>query len=307
MENNTPKVTVLVSVYNDEKYIYSSIKSILDQTYKDFELLIIDDNSSDKTPEILSGFNDDRIKIYNTGKNIGIPKSLNIGLKLARGKYIARTDSDDLSYPNRLKEQIDFLEKNDQFALMATRTKVIDKDGNLIGFWKQETMPELIFYTLSYTNCLTSSSVIFNKKKILELGGYDESRNCLEDYELWYRVSRKFKIYTLPKYLVKYRKRDLSHSFRHSNELNLKARQLVIENTGIDKFLLEYILEDGEKRKLKLSEKVLLFKKNISFNKIILEEGKKVGFTKNRLLFVCVKESIIFTINFFIPIYHFLD
>lgn len=298
MSSKDPKITVLLSVYNDEKYIGRAIDSILSQTFRDFELLIIDDSSTDKTRDIILAYKDTRIRLVKTKKKIGITKSLNKGLKIARGNYIARLDSDDISYPDRLKKQMSFLENNKDYAIVGSRTEVIDEDGDHIEYWNQEESAELIFYTLSYRNCLTSSSVMFNKKIVDSLGGYDESCDRAEDFELWYRISRKYRIYTIPEYLVKWRKREESHSLKNILEVDSRYRKIVIEKSKINEKLLDYLLDSY--RKGSFLEKCKLIGELRRFQKSIKNDGKNAGLNNVRLKLVFFRMTVIFIIKIFI-------
>ena len=123
-----PKVAVLMSVYNGEKYLREAINSILSQTFNDFEFLIINDGSTDGTADILKSYTDSRIKIINNEKNIGLTKSLNKGLKIAKGEYIARQDADDISMPERLKEEVAFLEIHKDYAVVGTFVKILNEN-----------------------------------------------------------------------------------------------------------------------------------------------------------------------------------
>ena len=187
---NNPEITVLMPVYNDEKFVRFSIESILNQTFNNFEFIIINDASSDDTLKILEEYQDSRIKIVNNDINLRVPRSLNKGLSIARGKYIARIDSDDISVKERLEKQYLFLENNREFGLVGSYTEVIDENGKSIEFWHEYSEPEYIFYTLSFWNCLVTSSVMFEKDLAIKLGGFDPDYDRTEDYELWYKISR---------------------------------------------------------------------------------------------------------------------
>ncbi len=297
MSLKDPKITVLLSVYNDEKYIGKAIDSILSQTFKDFELLIIDDSSTDKTRDIIQSYKDPRIRLVKNNKNIGITKSLNKGLKTARGIYIARLDSDDISCPERLEKQFSFLENNKDHVMAGSRTEVIGEDGDHIEYWNQEESAELIFYTLSYRNCLTSSSVMFDKEIVSSLGGYDESCDRSEDFELWYRISREYKIYTIPEYLVKWRKRRESHSLKNLLEVDSRYRKIVTKRSKISKKLLGYLL-DGDKKGSFL-EKCKLIGELHRFQANIQKKGKNAGLNKHKLKLVCFKMMAFFIIKNF--------
>ncbi len=297
MSLENPKITVLLSVFNDEKYISEAIDSILSQTFKDFELLIIDDCSTDGTIDVIQNYKDPRIRLIVNKKNIDITKSLNKGLKLARGTYIARHDSDDLSTPERLEKQFNFLEDNKDYAAVGSRTEFIDGNCNHIGYWKQEISAEEIFYALSYRCCLTSSSMIFNKEIISKIGGYDESSSHAEDYELFYRISRKYKIYVIPEYLIKYRIREnqrFSINYIATSDRTFK----IASKTKIDKKLLEYLLNRKEEKSF--FKKIRLIKELYKFHINIQKEGKKIGLGRIKIKSVCYKMMIIFIIKIII-------
>ena len=130
----TPKVTVLMSVYNGKKYLHESVGSILNQTFKDFEFVIINDGSTDGTEKILEEYSriDKRIVLIHNKENLGLTKSLNKGIKVARGEYIARMDMDDISASDRLKKEVEFLDHHQDYAVIGTFVKIMNKDSNLI-------------------------------------------------------------------------------------------------------------------------------------------------------------------------------
>jgi len=241
-----PKVTVLMSVYNGQEYLRESIDSILKQTFKDFEFLIINDGSTDKTAEILESYQDPRIKIINNERNIGLTKSLNKGLKLAKGEYIARMDADDISMRNRLEVQYDYLTNNLEVGLVGSWNGVIDDIGNTIGFWKCNYSSEDIYYILNFRNCLTHCSVLFRKDLIMNNGGYNETVNDAEDYELWSRVSKITKIYQIQEPLVKWRMTNDSISSKRRS-CQMKTVNTIVKNN------LEHLIDR------KIDDKILCF------------------------------------------------
>ena len=125
-----PKITVLMANYNNQRYLKQSIESILNQTYKNFDFLIIDDHSSDDSIKIIKSYSDKRIKLIKNHKNLGLTRSLNIGLKNINTEYIARMDADDISFPRRLKNQYDFLEKNTDVGILGSSCV------NIFFFWE---------------------------------------------------------------------------------------------------------------------------------------------------------------------------
>ena len=213
-----PEITVLMSVYNGEKYLHEAINSILNQTFEDYEFLIINDGSNDNTEEILQSYDDQRIRIVNNGKNIGLTKSLNKGLKIARGQYVARMDADDVSYPERLEMQYKHVNNDKNLAICASYHEEIDETGNLIETIKPNLEPEQLYYFLTFSNRFLHSSVLMRKDIISKVGGYDESIKRTQDYDLWYRVSRVAKINVIDKVLVKHRvhKESISLTYRDS-------------------------------------------------------------------------------------------
>jgi len=196
-----------MSVYNGEKYLHESVDSILNQTFKDFEFLIINDGSTDKTMQILQCYNDPRIIIVNNKKNFGLTKSLKKGLQMARGEYVARMDVDDISYPRRLEVQYAYMEGNPDIGIIGSWVDVINDIGKKISSRKGGYSSEEIYYILNFRNCLTHSSILFRKDLIINNGGYDEAIDGAQDYELWNRISKIVKIYQIQEPLVKWRKR----------------------------------------------------------------------------------------------------
>ncbi len=294
---NNPKITVLLSVFNDEKYISEAIESILNQTFEDFELLIIDDCSTDGTIEVINSYKDSRIRLIINEKNIDITKSLNKGLKSARGKYIARHDSDDVSTPERLEKQFNFLENNKDYAAVGSYTETIDEDSNLIRLLRCETSAEEIYYNLSYRNNLTSSSIMFVKEIIHDIGSYDESSSNSEDHEFWFRISRKYKIYVIAEYLIKYRIRDNQRLSKNYIATVDRSFEIALK-TKINKKLLEFLQNRREEKPF--FERIKLIKELNRFHINIQKEGRKINLNKARLKLVCYKRMIIFIIKIII-------
>jgi glycosyltransferase involved in cell wall biosynthesis len=200
------KVTVLMAVYNGERYLREAIDSILNQTFRDFELTIVNDGSIDRTAEIISSYDDPRIQLINNDLNLGLTKSLNKGLAVARGKYVARQDADDISEPERLAKQVAFLEAQPDLALLGTFYQEIDDLGNKIS---EHTLPhdctkirwDLLFYTP-----FVHSSVMFRKSIVIEkIGFYNENFSYAQDYDYWCRIALSLKVANLSEYLLRYR------------------------------------------------------------------------------------------------------
>ena len=192
-----PLISVLLSVYNDDKNIKKSIDSILSQSYKNIELLVIDDCSSDKTFEIINEITDSRIRIFRNKKNQGLTKSLNTLIKVSKGQILARQDSDDISLPNRLELQYNELQKS-QLDACTTRAYVKDSKRSIPRF--SHLLPLRI--VKKYKNPFIHGTLMVRKNAILDVGMYDESMKYAQDYKLFLELLEKnYKIKILYKKL----------------------------------------------------------------------------------------------------------
>lgn len=188
-----PLVSIILPTYNGALIIGRSIKSILNQSFIDWELIIIDDGSGDNTQQIIIEMKnqDSRIIYLKNENNIGIQKSLNRGLKETKGKYIARIDDDDIWVDrNKLSTQVDFLEKNPQYVLVGTNAIICDYEGNELGSYKLPETDEEIRARMLLRNCFIHPSIMALKFAIEKAGGYDESEDVkhIEDYALWLKL-----------------------------------------------------------------------------------------------------------------------
>lgn len=227
---NNPKITVLIPVYNAEKFLNEAIDSILNQTFGDFEFIIINDASTDNSKEIILSYKDQRIRYLENIKNLGVAKTLNKGLGLAKGKYIARMDADDISYPNRLEMEYKEITKDRMVAVVASFYDVIDESGKYLYTVKGASSAEEVYYALQFRNCLGHSTVMFNKRIILnEFNGYNERRDA-EDYDLWLRVSKKFKIIKVNRVLHRLRISNYSRVGQLKDKINDDARLIAQQN-----------------------------------------------------------------------------
>lgn len=199
-----PRVSVIMPAFNAELYIEETINSILTQTFHDFEFLIYDDCSSDRTYEIIKSFSDRRIRLFRNEFNIGYVKTLNKLIELASGEYIARQDNDDISLSTRLQEQISFLDENPKVGLCGSNVEVFGK-MNIIS-----SMPlsdEEIRAYMIINNPICHPTVMFRKSIFEEFGisDYDESLCPAEDYNMWFEISKNTRLANLSNVLLKYR------------------------------------------------------------------------------------------------------
>ncbi|HEX8357880.1 MAG TPA: glycosyltransferase, partial [Segetibacter sp.] len=224
---NDPLVTVLMPVYNAEKYLHQAINSILNQTFTQFQFIIIDDCSTDSSVHILRSFNDSRIKFYQNSRNLGISETLNKGIQLAETELIARMDADDISLPERLQVQYDFFKENKEYALLSTAVQVILSDETLVRV--DQFKSRYYYYNLNFICWIYHPSVMFKRSAVTDVGMYSEQYS--EDFDLWWKISRKYKILHLPQVLVKYRISDnsLSHVTKKA-EYETAQHQQVIRN-----------------------------------------------------------------------------
>ncbi len=202
-----PKVTVLMSVYNSEQYLREAIDSILNQTFGDFEFLIINDGSKDKSLEIIKAYEDPRIRLISRA-NKGLTASLNEGIEKAKGKYIARQDSDDVSMPDRLQKEIAYLDAHPEVGLVGSNYTIMDIGGKELVTTNVFTHPQDLKLAQITCNQYGHGSVMMRTNIVRECQGYDKRVGYVEDYDLWTRISRVADIANFEEPLFKYRRND---------------------------------------------------------------------------------------------------
>ena len=208
--NHTPEISVIMSVYNGEDYLSEAIESVLAQTFPHWELIVINDCSTDGTAEILRNFaeRDPRVKVHTNEVNLRLPSSLNKALSLAKGKYIARMDADDICLPERLEKQYAFMEKHPEIALSSCRFMTLKNGVIASGGCGGKTDDASIKALLLVTNPILHPGIIAKAEAIKALG-YDKNFTCTEDMELWCRfVLAGYKVEILSDYLMIYRLHD---------------------------------------------------------------------------------------------------
>ena len=204
-----PTVSVVMATYNDPlDYLKLSVESIINQTYSNWELLIVDDSTKSEVIDGLNAFErkDSRIRIIRGNYKLGFVKSLNVGIQESRGIYIARMDSDDISKSNRLEKEISFLEENQDIDIVGANIEIIDEKCNVIGNRTYEIEENKIRRNSFFRNPLAHPTVMYRKQAIIKLDGYDENFKMAEDYELWLRaIKAGIKISNIPEVLLSYR------------------------------------------------------------------------------------------------------
>lgn len=252
----TPAITVLMPAYNAAHYIGEAIASVLQQTFTDFELLIVNDGSTDDTLEIIDTFRDERIVVINQ-PNRGVADALNTGLLHARAPYIARFDADDICYPYRLEKQIRFLQDNPEYILVGSEAKYILENGDFlfdfhcIAYSHEQVIDKLYFYCP-----FVHPTVMYRKDAVLNAGGYPTHAHNFEDYLLWTSLAGSGRLCNLTEPLIKYRLNSTSvtidEKWRGRRFRELK-RQIVLRGsiTAAEGNELLAIIKDQDVRQIK--------------------------------------------------------
>ncbi len=205
--NAPPRISVLMSVYNGEKYLREAIDSILAQSFRDFEFIVIDDASTDSTAEILCSCanSDSRIRLLRNEQNLGLTRSLNRGLAIARGQYVARMDADDISLPARFERQVKRLEENARLLAAGAWARYEDSQGNIVHEARPPASHALLRARLLLNNTFVHSSMMIRRDAIADAGGYNEKYRYAQDYDLWWRLSGRGEMSNLQEVLVRRR------------------------------------------------------------------------------------------------------
>lgn len=215
MESGEPKISIIMSNYNGEQFIKHAIESVINQTYTDFEFIIIDDCSTDRSRIIIDSFNDHRIKKVFFEKNEHMVYAFNYAISMASGEYIARIDSDDYWHPDKLTRQIDYMDKHSECGACFTLVNVVDETDTLLTADDTDrvklfevdnrSQAEWIKYFYFSGSCLCHPSVLMRKEAIERVGVYNYSLVQIQDFELWIRIAKKYEIYVIQERLTNYR------------------------------------------------------------------------------------------------------
>lgn len=231
-----PVVSVLMPVYNAEGYVKEAINSILNQTFKDFELVVLNDASGDSSKDAILSFQDTRIRYIENEQNKGLSFSRNRLLSEARGEYIAWLDADDIAYPTRLAEEYRFLEEHPDYAMVASWARLVDATGKPTGNFIKSYIPdEYLSALLLFVNYFVQSSVLLRKSCLPEVH-YRPEFPPTEDYEFWVRIAAKYPVAILSKTLVDYRihTTNVSSVQQQKSEKAVKLNHRIqLENLGI--------------------------------------------------------------------------
>ena len=218
--NNKPLVSVIMSVRNCEEFLKKCIISILSQSYKNIEFIIVNDASSDGTKTIINSFKEKRVKIISNKRRLGLTNSLNKALGIAKGKYIARMDGDDIAFKNRIRDQVNYMEKHKKVGVVGSWVKIIDQNNKIIGNLKFPVSNKSIKKYIFTSNPFRHSTVLIRKSLFELYGNYDKLLDGAEDYDLWLRFARFTKFANIPSYLLYYR--------FHTNQVSNKSESKVL-------------------------------------------------------------------------------
>lgn len=284
MENHSPRLSVIMPVYNAEKYLREAIDSILNQTFSDFEFLIFNDGSTDNSSEIIKSIKDDRIKFFDYKNNSGYVKHLNNGLDIAKGEFIARMDADDISMPFRFQKQIDVLINNLDVGLCTCWYKEID---GIQEFKFSENHFTLMDEMLEY-NPICHPGVML-RKSILEENNlnYENDYVPAEDYFLWTKLSKYCNFYCIQEFLLHYRIHPASISFRKRvrqiQNIEISKMSIILVNSNVSSEEKNFLINITTNKEIIVDTHILL-KLDYLFNKII--KGNRVfnsNLLKNKL------------------------
>lgn len=212
-----PKISVILPVYNASAFLKKAMDSIIDQTYTDWELIVINDGSTDNSEEIILSYTDKRIRYYNNEANLGLIASLNKAILLCSGEYIARMDADDISDPERFAKQINFLDKNTDYAMCGSFAQIIDDRENITGKIIHVTDNDYLKVNLLFSVPFVHPSMMIRSEIFNEVL-FDKEYIHAEDYDLWTRISRKHKVANIPDFLIKYRWHETNVSVTNSKK-----------------------------------------------------------------------------------------
>jgi len=239
-----PTITIIMGMYNEKKYVPEAIKSVLDQTYKCSELIIVDDASTDRSRKVVQSFEDGRIELLVNETNQGLTYSLNRALEHASGEYIARQDADDISDPARLERQLQFLERHEDVAVVGTGAHLIDGGGRIIDRRIPKCDPG--FDDFLHKGHLIHGSIMARKSVLEDVGGYNEFFRYGQDQELWLRLAKQHSIANIAQPLYKHRIHDEGVYFSRKDESAMYGRLARDLATGtITPEKLEELERDG--------------------------------------------------------------
>ena len=231
---DAPRVSVLMTVYNAALYLRESIDSVLAQSFKDWELIAVDDGSTDASPSILTDYSDHRVRVFPLPKNIGRTPALRYAFDQARGDYIAVLDNDDISHPERLARQVEFLDEQPDVAIVGSWVQYIDEHGIIIAEFSPPTDQGELQDCLGWTNPIMHSSAMFRRSLALAVGGYPEHLVYSQDFGLTLALARHYKIAMIDDFLCQLRILPASMTRSRKQQAVIARDRLVTFQYAVD-------------------------------------------------------------------------
>ena len=286
------KISVVMPAYNAEQYIAEAIESILNQTFTDFELIIIDDGSTDRTIEIIEGYKDPRIRFYRNEQNAGVALTLNRGIELAKGEFVARMDSDDIAELNRLEMQLNYMNAHPEVAVLGTGIELF---GIQHGTKQFSQSYEELKIDLLFSSCFAHPTVMM-RTELLRGGNYsyNPAFSRMEDYDLWDRISAQHPIASLPDILLRYRIHPAQVTQKRTSEdiqqiRSIKLRQLARLGIGSSDKGVECFLQYCDGSFSITKDDILLLSR---FFETLKENNLKKQFYDAKILEKCLKSIV---------------
>jgi len=308
-----PYISVIMPVLNAEKYVSEAINSILNQSFRNFEFLIIDDGSDDKSVKIIKSFNDPRIKLY-ARPRLGISEQLNFGIKNSNAELIARMDADDISDLSRLETQYDYIKAKRDLSLVGTNYCMIDEEGKVIIQKLLPEHPKEIEFMMPIFASVLHATVLIKRKVIVEIGGYNEESIYGEDHELFLKLLLNgYRMYNIQKSLFKYR----IYKPRRSNDLITMQNRIVYKNglkylqtkySAIQKISFDYLfrhaLLEYYRGRMDIARKFLFKSIKVKPSKFFLVlRYLLVSFLGNRIIEYLRKNNVLIRMNLMLSKY----
>ena len=263
---NNPLVSIVLPTYNGEEYISRAIQSIINQTYTNWELIIVNDCSTDSTLEIINNFSkqDSRIKIINNDKNMKLPASLNRGFKEANGEYYTWTSDDNEYYPEAIEKMVNFLDEHREYGMVYAICQLLNCPKDQIDVWGE--IPATVENLLEFSVC--AACFLYRKTVAEEVGEYDTNTFLAEDHDYWLRIRLKYKIANINEVLYKYRLHSKSLTSSNKNKARLLGVKLGVKYQPL-------FLDKCSNNKKYISEKIYISEIGLNHDFQALNEAKR--------------------------------
>lgn len=288
---NTKLVSVVIPVYNAERYLKECLESVMNQTYKNLQIVVVDDASTDRSKEIIKefGHKDKRVIILSNETNLGISKTRNVGLSIAIGDYYAPMDSDDVIEPNKMEMLVKFLDENPDYIVVGSSVKIIDANSQLIGWREYPLTHEKIMRTIPFRSPFAHTATLIRLENLPKSSLYDEKFNECEDYLLWHKLMRLGLLRNLNEYLTSYRIATTQSTYK-------KARNIIINLAKIQK---ENVNEKYFSKMTVIKSKI-----NLLYLLALLAIPKKLVFLVFYMRYIKFKQGALipFLLNFLRPV-----